>query len=1153
MRVVTPQATATRAPRTARAARAANVELVALLACSAVVLLGLCLTTWGRLEQLARTGDQAPRVNLQRLRAPEDLLPALSMFERSAERQAAARALYRRAIAEPRLAHVGGLAGVTLSAAQVRGEPRLVEFRARLRERAGAPAVPVLTPAALAALKPHVVVRSQDDYVRGVVRACAVFIGAFWLAHVVRRWRRRDDDPLVLPALLLLSGIGLMAMLALRDPLRDTLTASAFAGGVAAGVIILLAVSEVDFEASPLRRAVLGPLALALALAAALLVFGSGPGGSGVKVNLLGVQPVEAIRLLVVFALAAFFARRLDLLRELSEPPTPDRPWLRYLRVPRWQDIRPVVVSMALVLLFFFLQKDLGPALVLSCVFLALYGVARGRAAFVLVGVAMMLAGFTLAYWIGFPATVRQRVAIWADPWNNGVGGGNQVAHGLGALATGAVSGSGPGLGSPHTIPAGHTDFVLAVVGEELGFVGLLVVVGLYALLAWRCLRIAVRAPGDYTAILAVGVALALVVQAIVIASGLLGLFPLSGVVTPFLSYGRSSMLANFFGVAVVLAIARRRGAVRAHLKGPIETAGAVLAAITLIIAARAAWIQVVKADEIATAASSSEQADGGYRFEYNPRLVAAARLIERGTIYDRNGLPLAASRPEITRGLPEAYRKAGLALEDDCVDGARCYPLGGLAFSLLGDWNTQVNWGARNSSYIERDSDVVLKGFDDRQRLVDVVHPRTGAQARVARRDYGELLPLARHRYDTSHPAVRALLGRDRDVRTTIDARLQARTAAILRQRVASGGHARGAAVVIDVSTGDVLASVSYPWPVPADGADAERIARERRKDDPLLDRARYGVYPPGSTFKLIVAGAALREARARREETFACERLPGGRVGARIPGWTRPVRDDPKDTSPHGAVDLHKGLVVSCNAYFAQLALRLGPRPILDAASAFQIDAASPPTPASLRQMLPHAGYGQAEVLVTPLKMARVAASIADGGEVNPVRWVRSTAAAGRRVDPDDGAQGGSTPTNVAQSLRPRARLRRTTVALAEVVSPAFLPRSDAALLARYMREVVTAGSGRTLRSHPVAIAGKTGTAEVDGDRAHSWFVGFAPFDGPRRIAFAVIVENAGYGAHTAAPIAGDIVMAARSLGLIEGAAEAQASREANRAGSR
>lgn len=1084
------------------ASRAANVELLGLLACSAVILLGLSLTYWGKTGRLGEAERGAGAViDLRRLRGADDLVPLLTMFDDPEERQAVAAALYARATSQAsRLEHVGGLATVTIPAADVRADRRFVVLRSRLERRPSAAQIAVLTPADVTSIKPHVVVRSAAEFSVRVGRAALWFFAAFWIAHLVRRWRRVQDDPLMLPLLLLLSGIGLMTMISLRDPLRDSVPAAAFVEGIVAGLALLLAASEVDFEASRLRRAVLPPLALALGLAALLLVFGRGPGSSGVKVNLLGFQPVEAIRLLVVFALAAYFARRLELLRELSEPPTASRPWLRVIRLPRWKDVRPVIVSMTVVLAFFFLQKDLGPALVLSCVFLALYGIARGRAAFVVVGFGMLLAGFTAAYWIGFPNTVRQRVLIWFDPWNNGVSGGNQVAHGLWALSTGAFWGSGSGLGSPQAIPAGHTDFVLTAVGEELGFVGLAAVVALYAMLSWRCLRVALRAPGDYTAFLATGVALALLVQAFVIGGGLLGLFPLSGVVTPFLSYGRSSMLANCAAVGIILAVARRRGPVRTHLQRPIRALSVALAVAAVAIVGRAVWVQVVKADGFATRPSLSEQADGGYRFEYNPRLLSAARLIVRGSIYDRKGLPLATSRPDEIRTLAEAYREGGIVAPAPCLPTEeRCYPLGGLAFHVLGDWNRQTNWGARNSSYLERDSDAHLKGYDDRQQVVDVVNPRTGAHERTVKRDYRELLPLARSPYRRNAPPIKALLGRDRNLHTSIDARLQIRTAAALRGRIESSGHARGAAVVLDAGTGDVLASASYPWPAAGDLDRPDAAAAPSGAIDSLLDRSRYGLYPPGSTFKLLVAGAALRVDPRNQAPTLSCVRLPDGRVGNFVRGSSRPVRDDPMDTHPHGAVDLRRGLVVSCNAYFAQLALQLGPQPILDAASLFQIDAARPATAAGLKGSLAHAGYGQGEVLVSPLKMARVAASIAGGGEILPVRWVAS-------------------PPPAAASER------------------RFLSGPEAALLSRYMREAVTAGTGRTLASNPTPIAGKTGTAEVGEGNAHSWFAGFAPFGGTRKIAFAVIVENAGYGARAAAPIAGEIVSAARDIGLFK-----------------
>ena len=1069
-----------------RRVRAMNLEMLGLLACSAVVLFGLILAHAGRAAHAAAQGGNVAPVSLAGLSSPGELERLLHMFPSMHERAVVARALYERATSGTAIEHVGGLASVTLPVSAVRGDARLEQLRARADARPGAAVIPVLSSADLAAIKPSLVVRTPAEFNARVVRAAVVVFAAFWFAHLFRRWRRRDDDPVLLPIVFLLCGVGLMAMLALRDPLRDTLAMETFAAGVAAGVLALVVCSEIDFEGSRLRRSVLGPLGAAVALAVLLLVFGSGPGSSGAKVNLLGAQPVEAIRMCVVLALAAFFARRLEFLRAFSEPATAERPWLRHLRLPRWRDVGPVVVSMGLVLVFFFLQKDLGPALVLSCVFLAMYGIARRHVALVAGGFLVLALGFTVAYWLGEPATVRQRVQIWVDPWSNGVPGGNQLAHGLWALSTGALFGNGFGLGNTAWIPAGHTDFILATVGEELGFAGLSAVIVLYAFLGWRCLRTALHAPGDYSAFLSVGVALALLVQALVIASGLLGLVPLSGVVTPFLSYGRSSMLVNCAGVGIVLAIAQRRGAQRMHLRAPVRTLAGVLLVAGAAVCGRAGWVQVARADEIAAKSSLTQQADGGVRFEHNPRLLAAARTLERGTIYDRNGLPLATSRADERNSVSTVYRAEGVQPVDCDPAATRCYPLGGVAFHVVGDWNLQTNWAARNATYVERESDPMLKGYDDQARVIAVTHPHTGRREYAISRDYRELLPLVRQQYWPASTAVLSLRSRERDVHSSLDARLQARVGHLLRGAIQKGGHKRGAAVVLDVSTGEVLASVSYPWP------EAGEVEADRR-----LDRSRYGLYPPGSVFKLLVSAAALRSGGG--VGTFTCVRLPDGRVGNFVRGTRRPVRDDVLDTAPHGSLDLHHALVVSCNAYFAQLAQQLGTKPLLDAASAFQLDIASTGRAEGLRDSLAHAGYGQGEVVASPLKIARISAAIAAGGVVMPVQWMRQT---------------GTKPAEER-----------------------FLPAADAARIARSMRDAVTSGTGRVLKGHPVAIAGKTGTAEIGGADAHSWFTGFAPYgSGDRRIAFAVLIENAGYGARAAAPIAGEIVASARELGLIK-----------------
>jgi cell division protein FtsI/penicillin-binding protein 2 len=272
------------------------------------------------------------------------------------------------------------------------------------------------------------------------------------------------------------------------------------------------------------------------------------------------------------------------------------------------------------------------------------------------------------------------------------------------------------------------------------------------------------------------------------------------------------------------------------------------------------------------------------------------------------------------------------------------------------------------------------------------------------------------------------------------------------------------------------------------------------------MLDRARYGLYPPGSTFKLVTAVAALRKDPALEHAVFACRRLPDGRVGNIIPGWSRPIRDDVADTVPHGKVDMEKATGVSCNAYFAQLGMRTGAASLMETARLFDIVIAQPETEARVRANLPQTSYGQAEVLATPFKMARVAAAIASGGTMPFGHWVND--ATDRRNRP---------PVNVTNA-------------------------TVAADVARFMRGVVTDGTARSLRDILPPVAGKTGTAEVQQGPSHAWFAGFAPYGGAagppgRRIAFAVIIENGGYGGRSATPVAAEIVAAARELGYIGG----------------
>jgi cell division protein FtsI/penicillin-binding protein 2 len=438
---------------------------------------------------------------------------------------------------------------------------------------------------------------------------------------------------------------------------------------------------------------------------------------------------------------------------------------------------------------------------------------------------------------------------------------------------------------------------------------------------------------------------------------------------------------------------------------------------------------------------------------------------------------------------------------------GHRYYPFEGKTYHLLGDLNSRVDWAATNTSFVERDSRIRLQGYDDFAGIVDVEQP-DGTVSREIQLNYAELIPVLRHRWQPNHPELRRILDRDRTVRTSIDVRLQTVAAQVLEK------HARqarfgGAAVVFDAKTGDLLASVRYPWPQREPEVIAKEAAELRRQRPdadlpagPLFDRARYGIYPPGSTFKLVTAMAALRKDPQLARRKFACRVLPGGRFGNYVRRGA--VRDDPIVKHAHGEVNLEKGIAVSCNAYFAQLGTYgVGAEPLHETAQAMGISVANPNTPQQLAESLPQSSYGQGQVTATPFQMARVAATVANLGAMPEGRWVLDESNT-RRAAP------------------------------ARILEP-----GPARFLAGAMRRVVTEGSAAGFLAAAVPpIAGKTGTAEVEGKASHSWFVGFAPYQaqGARRLAFGVLVEHGGYGGRLAAPAAGEIVRAAAGMGIIQ-----------------
>ena len=419
-------------------------EFVWLAGASLAVGAGLVLVYSAKTQsfgELAAKIDRGEVLDLNRAAKASELLPFLQVFSDDARREAAAQQIYDYLAAHRPLANVGALARL-----------RIAKTRA--------PLLP------LAKLKPVFVVRTPREYQVQFAIWIAAYLAGFYAVFLVWRWSAFRGDFALLPALQLLTGIGLILAVSLRDPLRDTLEVSKFAWGVGLGCLVLLVPSLRVFNCQRFSKWSYTPLFAAFLLFVLLIRFGSGPAGNDARVNLGPFQPVEAIKILLVFFLAGYFARNWERLRDLREKRLVPRA-LHWINLPRLSHVLPVACAVACALVLFFVLKDLGPALVTGFLFLAVFAVARGRAGLAVLGIALLVGGVTVGYQLGKPATVVDRIHMWLSPWDNDVHGGNQLAHSLWAFSTGGAWGSGPGWGDPALIPAGNTDLVLPAIGEE--------------------------------------------------------------------------------------------------------------------------------------------------------------------------------------------------------------------------------------------------------------------------------------------------------------------------------------------------------------------------------------------------------------------------------------------------------------------------------------------------------------------------------------------------------------------------------------------------------------------------------------------------------------------------------------------------------------
>ncbi|HXF57222.1 MAG TPA: FtsW/RodA/SpoVE family cell cycle protein [Actinomycetota bacterium] len=380
----------------------------------------------------------------------------------------------------------------------------------------------------------------------GVGTFVGIVAGSYLAAHLLVSRLAPGADPVFLPTAAVLAGLG-YAMIFRLDP---DLAAAQFGWlMVGLGLFALTLVLVRDQRRLDAYTYTIGLLGVAFLLLPTLPGVGRTVNGARLWVRFgpLSFQPAEVAKVLVVVFLASYLGARKELLAVATRRLGP-------LHLPEPRHLGPVFVAWGLSLAVLFVERDLGSSLLFFGIFVVMLWTATGRAAYLLLGLVLFAAGAAVG-WAAFDH-VETRVDIWLhalDPDRVDDFGYGQLAQSQFAMATGGLAGTGLGRGNPDLIPFATTDFIFAAIGEELGLFGTTALLLLYVVLVARGFRAALAATDPFSKLLAAGLTTVLGLQTFIIVGGVTRLIPLTGITLPFVSYGGSSLVANFVLLALLV------------------------------------------------------------------------------------------------------------------------------------------------------------------------------------------------------------------------------------------------------------------------------------------------------------------------------------------------------------------------------------------------------------------------------------------------------------------------------------------------------------------------------------------------------------------------------------------------------------------------
>ena len=394
-----------------------------------------------------------------------------------------------------------------------------------------------------------------------------LFIAALLGLHVAVRATAPDSDPLILPLAALLNSVGIAQLyridLANGDSGWEAFSVRQLVWATIAVVAAIVVLTVVRNHLTLYRYTyLLGLSALVLLLLPMVPGLGIEVNGAQVWIELgaFRFQPGEVAKILLAVFFAGYLVRNADALSMVGKK-------VLGVRFPRARDLGPLIVFWLLAMAVLVFQRDLGTSLLYFGLFVSMLYLATGRVGWVVLGVGLFLAG-------GFAASqalpyVNKRFANWLDPFADPLGASYQLVQGLFGMANGGMTGTGLGQGFPTDTPYAENDYIFAALGEELGLVGLFVILAAYLLFIGRALRIGFAGQDDFGKLLASGLGFTIALQVFIVVGGITRVIPLTGLTLPFIAAGGSSLVSNWIIVALLL---RMSNSVRNRPKLVIRT-----------------------------------------------------------------------------------------------------------------------------------------------------------------------------------------------------------------------------------------------------------------------------------------------------------------------------------------------------------------------------------------------------------------------------------------------------------------------------------------------------------------------------------------------------------------------------------------------------